>query len=157
MRSRIRKNTIVSLIILTLLLVQSPFVDSKSVGAINNLNTIKFAGDYNHPPYEYIDENGSFKGFNIDIINAIANEMDLKIEIIPMEWKDAVLALDNNEVDGIIGMSQNEERLAKYNFTSPTVINEQVIFARKDIVHINELDDLEGLRVAYQQNDYNNL
>lgn len=155
MRSRIRKNTIVSLIILTLLLVQSPFVDSKSVGAINNLNTIKFAGDYNHPPYEYIDENGSFKGFNIDIINAIANEMDLKIEIIPMEWKDAVLALDNNEVDGIIGMSQNEERLAKYNFTSPTVINEQVIFARKDIVHINELDDLEGLRVAYQQNDYN--
>ena len=155
MRSKTKKNIIVLLIVLTLISIQSLFIDSKNVYSDNSSKTIRFAGDHNHPPYEYIDENGNYKGYNVDIINAIANEMDLQIEIIPMEWNDAILALDRNEVEGIIGMSQNEERLEKYKFTLPTVVNEQVIFAAKDTVHINELEDLEGLKVAYQKNDYN--
>lgn len=155
MKSSYKKNIIIMLMLLTLILVQSLFDDNRNVSSINAQNVIRLAGDSNHPPYEYVDENGNFKGFNIDIINAIADAMDLNIEIIPMEWSNAVLALENNEIDGIIGMSQNEERLAKYRFTSPTIINEQVIFAGKDTVHINELEDLGGLKVAYQKNDYN--
>lgn len=138
-----------------MVLIQGLLAEGKSTYSNDYSKAIKLAGDHNHPPYEYIDDSGIFKGFNIDIINAIANEMGLKVEIIPMEWNDAIIALDNNEVDGIIGMSQNQERLEKYRFTSPTVINEQVIFTRKDTVHINELADLQGLRMAYQKNDYN--
>ena len=62
--------------------------------------------------------------------------MDLQIEIIPMEWNDAILTLDRNEVEGIIGMSQNEERLEKYKFTLPTVVNEQVIFLQRRTLYI---------------------
>lgn len=155
MKSRIERKKIVLFIILAMVLGQGLLAEGKSTDSKDYSKTIKLAGDHNHPPYEYIDDNGIFKGFNIDIINAIANEMDLKLEIIPMEWSDAILALDNNEVDGIIGMSQNQERLEKYRFISPTVINEQVIFTRKDTVHINELADLQGLKMAYQKNDYN--
>ena len=122
---------------------------------INSKKTYRFAGDYYHPPYEYVDNDESFKGFNIDIINAVAEVSELDIEIIPMEWKDAIESLDNKEIDGIIGMSKNEERMGKYKFVSPTVINNQVIFVRKDTVYINELKDLSGLKVAYQKNDYN--
>lgn len=155
MKSRTERKKIVLFIILAMVLGQGLLAEGKSTDSKDYSKTIKLAGDHNHPPYEYIDDNGIFKGFNIDIINAIANEMDLKLEIIPMEWSDAILALDNNEVDGIIGMSQNQERLEKYRFISPTVINEQVIFTRKDTVHINELADLQGLKMAYQKNDYN--
>ncbi|TCU77412.1 diguanylate cyclase (GGDEF)-like protein [Tissierella praeacuta] len=152
---RAKKNIKVLLMILALVFTHILFINIRNSYSIDNLKTIKFAGDYNHPPYEYIDENGTYKGYNIDIIKAIANEMGLDIEIIPMEWNDAILALDNKEVEGIIGISQNQERLSKYKFTSPTIINEQVIFVGKDIVHINELNDLKGLKVAYQRNDYN--
>lgn len=115
----------------------------------------KFAGDYNHPPYEYVDKNGRFTGFNVDIINAIADIMDIEVQIIPMSWDNAVWSLDNGEIDGIIGMSQNEERLKKYKFTSSTVLNEQVIFVHKDTIHITNIEELAGFKVAYQRGDYN--
>lgn len=154
-KTRIRKNIIISLIILTLIVLQSLLVENKNSAFSKDTKVIRLAGDYNHPPYEYVDENGIFKGYNVDIINAIAHATGLDMEIIPMGWDEAISALDNREVDGIIGMSQNEERLKKYKFISPTVINEQVIFVNKDIIHINNLEDLAGLRVAYQKNDLN--
>lgn len=115
----------------------------------------KFAADYNHPPYEYLDKSGKFVGFDVDIMNAIADVMNIEIQIIPMSWNDAVSALDNGEVDGIIGMSQNEERMKKYLFTSPTLLNEHVIFVRDETVHINNVEELSGVKVAYQKGDYN--
>ncbi|WP_353096157.1 EAL domain-containing protein [Tissierella praeacuta] len=155
MKSKIKRNIMVLLIILSMVSIQDLFIDSKNVYSDKDSITIKFAGDHNHPPYEYIDENGNYKGYNVDIIKAVADEMDLDIEIIPMAWNDAIIALDNKEIDGIIGMSQSKDRLEKYRFTSQTINNEQVIFTGKDTVHINELNDLVGLRVAYQKNDYN--
>lgn len=153
-----KKKLILPLIIL-LLFSSSLFISIYSIlmkeSNINNKKAYRFAGDYNHPPYEYVDNDKSFKGFNIDIINAIAEVSKLDIEIIPMEWKDAIEALDNKEIDGIIGMSKSEERMGKYKFVSPTVINNQVIFVRKDTVYINELKDLSGLKVSCQKNDYN--
>ncbi|MFA7533645.1 MAG: transporter substrate-binding domain-containing protein, partial [Tissierellaceae bacterium] len=115
----------------------------------------KFAGDLNYPPYEYVDKNGVFTGFNVDIMNAIGEATGLEFELTPMEWKDAVEALDNGEVDGLIGMAQNEERVSKYDFPKPSIVHEQVIFVRSDTVHINGVQDLEGEKVAYQKSDYN--
>ena len=152
MKLRAKKNLIIPLIILLLISIHGLLVAVKS---IDSKKVYKFAGDCNHPPYEYVDCDGDYKGFNIDIMNAISNVKGLDIEIIPMEWGDAILSLDNKEIDGIIGMSQNDERLKKYSFTSPTVINKQVIFAHNNTVYINELKDLVGLKVAYQKNDYN--
>ena len=127
---------------------------------LNNLNegnnkVYRFAGDYNHPPYEYVDKNGRFTGFNVDIINAIAEIMNIDVQIIPMSWDNAVWSLDNGEIHGIIGMSQNEDRLKRYKFTSNTVLNEQVIFVHKDTVHVSSIEELAGFRVAYQRGDYN--
>ncbi|NLV89484.1 MAG: EAL domain-containing protein, partial [Tissierellia bacterium] len=127
---------------------------------LNNLNegnnkVYRFAGDYNHPPYEYVDKNGRFTGFNVDIINAIAEIMNIDVQIIPMSWDNAVWSLDTGEVDGIIGMAQNDSRLERYRFTSHTLLNEQVIFVHKDTVHVSSIEELAGFRVAYQRGDYN--
>lgn len=148
------KGTITILVII-LFSIHGLFLDGICAENMDVKKTYKFAGDFNHPPYEYVDVDGQYKGFNVDIMKAIANAMALDIEIVPMEWKDAITALDSNQVHGIIGMSQSPERLEKYQFITPTVINNQVIFVSKDTVHINELEDLAGLKVAYQKNDYN--
>ena len=73
--------------------------------------------------------------------------MDIEVQIIPMSWDNAVWSLDNGEIDGIIGMSQNEERLKKYKFTSSTVLNEQVIFVHKDTIHITNIEELAGFEL----------
>lgn len=150
-----KKSKLILLTLFILIILQCQLTYGGSMHSNPNTKVLKFAGDYNHPPYEYEDGEGNFKGFNIDIMNAIAHVTGIDIEILPMKWKDAVESLVNNEVDGIIGMAQNDTRLKSFKFISPTVINEQVIFVNKDIVHINDLEDLSGLRVAYQKDDYN--
>ncbi|MFA5576248.1 MAG: EAL domain-containing protein [Tissierellaceae bacterium] len=59
------------------------------------------------------------------------------------------------DFDGALGMAQNPERNKEYRFTIPTIEKEQVIFANRDKVHIIDIEDLSGLRVAYQRGNYN--
>ncbi len=117
--------------------------------------TIRVAGDENHPPYEYTDEIGNYKGFNVDIINALSIELGIDIEFIPMKWRDAIEALEKREVDAIQGMSKTEERQKNFLFATPTVINSQSIFVMKETSIISSLEDLVGLRVAFQYGDIN--
>ena len=79
--------------------------------------------------------------------------MDIEIQLIPMRWADAIAALENGEIDGIQGMSKTEERKSKYIFTQSTVINSHAIFIMKDRENINGIEDLKGLRVAFQEKD----
>lgn len=111
------------------------------------------AGDLNYPPYEFIDTDYVYKGFNVDCIRAIADAQGFDVEIIPMTWADAMKALENGDVDAIQGMTKSPERVETYDFSKDLVINSQAIFVKKDQVQIMSLKDLEGKRVAHQRGD----
>lgn len=147
----------VRILLLSLILVMAGIFGYYSLRkkATNSQKKIKLriAGDYNFRPYEYINDKGEFTGFNVDIMKAIAKAMDIEIELIPMTWADAVLALENGEVDAIQGMSKTEERSKKYAFTQSTVLNTHSIFVAKESTGVSGIEDLEGLRVAYQEKD----
>lgn len=116
-------------------------------------NIIKVAGDNNYPPYEYVDDNGNFKGFNVDIIRAVAIELGWDIELIPVSWESATSMLKNKEVNLVQGMTVTEEREVLFDFTQEIVINSQNIFVLEGITYINELSDLEGKTVSIQAED----
>ena len=116
---------------------------------------IRIAGDNNFPPYEFLDGKGEYRGFNIDIMKAIEEAMDIEIEIIPMRWADAVSALETGQIDAIQGMSKISSREGKYKFTQATVVNSSGIFIRKDNDYIEGIEDLKGARIAYQIGDIN--
>lgn len=115
--------------------------------------TIRVAGDENYPPYEFTDRNGVYKGFNVDIMRAIARTAGMKIEIIPMRWKDAVEALEKNKIDVIQGMTKSAIRDKKFNFSKPILRNSQAIFVMKDTNNVSELQDLAGHTVSTQADD----
>lgn len=142
-------------IIILILVFFSVYTFPVNATTENDGEVYRFVANRNFPPYEFIDSKGEFVGFNVDIINAISQVTGIDIEIIPMEWKDALESLEGNTADGIIGMAKDEERMSKYNFTSPTLIQEHVIFVNKDTLHITFLEDLVGQRVAYQKGNYN--
>lgn len=153
------KKTIIPIIII-LAIVGLFFVHINSGREMKLINThssnklkIRVAGDNNFAPYEFIDERGNYSGFNVDIMKAIADVMDVEIELIPMTWSDAIDALTSGEVDAIQGMSKTEVRSSTYAFTQPTIINYHAIISLKDNEYINSIDDLEGKRVAYQKGD----
>jgi PAS domain S-box-containing protein len=115
--------------------------------------TIKIAGDVTYPPYEFVDENGLYKGFNVDIMRAVSIELGIDIEIVPMKWNEALKALQEEEVDVIQGMTRSSIREEKFSFSDPLIVNSQVIFVRKDTTGILSLKDLSGSRVSLQSGD----
>ncbi len=114
---------------------------------------LRIAGDNNYPPYEFIDEYGNYRGFNVDMMRAISIELGIEIELMPMSWQEAMEALESGEVDAVQGMTKSEAREKKFDFSLPLITNSQAIFVLKDTNYISDLKDLSGKKVSFQQGD----
>ena len=112
------------------------------------------AGDDNFPPYEFVDIiDGSkvYRGFNVDILKAVALSTGYEIRFRPMPWAAAVKALETGEVHAVGGMKYNSERDKLYDFSEAYIVNSLAIFVRKNMQAIASIEDLSGRRVAVQK------
>ncbi|MEW6229685.1 MAG: transporter substrate-binding domain-containing protein, partial [Bacillota bacterium] len=123
------------------------------VAAGGDTSVVRIAGDNCFPPYEFLSETGIFRGFNVDLMHAVAIELGLNIELVPMPWSQVRAALEQGKVDAIQGMKYSLERDRIYDFSMPYLTSSQSIFVRRDCVDISELADLKGRRVAVQRGD----
>lgn len=139
--------------IITYLLFVVFFFNQKVYAYPNENKTLDVVGDNNYPPYEFIDESGNYRGFNLDIIRALAIELGLEVRLIPSNWDDAILMLKNGNVDIIQGMNVTNERKRFFDFTEPILTNSRNIFVLSSCSNISELSDLKGKKVAIQSDD----
>ncbi|WMM24869.1 transporter substrate-binding domain-containing protein [Tissierella sp. MB52-C2] len=137
------------ILLLAILLV----ISSKSL-CINDDEIIIIGGEKNYPPFEYLDEDGEYRGFNVDLMKALSLEVGVEIKLVPMDWVDAHVALQNGSIDAIQGMNYNDARLAMYDFSNEYLKNSLVCFVRKDETKILGVDSLIGRRVAVQRSDF---
>ncbi len=147
----ILKKIIISILAFTIFL--SPIIAHAAEEKAIADRIIRIGGDNNYPPYEFVDQNGNYKGFNVDIMRAVAIELGIDIELIPMSWETAIYSLRQGEVDAIQGMTETSLREEMFDFTKELVINSQNIFVMKNTTHIAGLEDLSGVRVAFQAGD----
>ncbi|PAB58731.1 hypothetical protein CCE28_13760 [Anaeromicrobium sediminis] len=115
--------------------------------------TIVIGGDNNFPPFEYVDKNGVAKGFNVDLIRAIAIEMGLDVEIKLEPWFKTMVNLNSDQIHAIEGMKYSEDRDLLYDFSEPYLQSSQTMFVNVENTYIVHLQDLRGQRVAIQKND----
>lgn len=116
---------------------------------------VTVAGDISLPPYEFVDQDGEYSGFNVDVMRAIALELGFEVTIVPMNWEDAQVALQNGEVDAIQGMRRLEVREWLYDFTEPYFENNYAIFSQNGS-GINSTNDLHGKTITSIQGDASN-
>lgn len=121
--------------------------------AYSEPSSLKVGGDIYYPPYEYLDENGVYKGFNVDITNAISLELGIDMELEPMDWNMAMEKLRSGELDALQGVLRSDVREEYFDFSEEFLENSQVIFVKSDNQFIKELDDLIGMTVAVQDDD----
>lgn len=110
--------------------------------------SIKIAADNHLPPYSYVNDNGIFKGFYLDIIRAIAIETGIDIELHPMPWHEIITDLMiTKEIDAVLGpnIKANKKILTH---SDPILTSYQSIFVRKDNKYIVNLEDLRNAKVA---------
>ena len=115
--------------------------------------TYRVAGDKQFPPYEYVDSDGVFKGFNVDLLTAISLVTDTDFEFIPMNWEVAYNSIHTGQADIIQGMKESEERKGKFLFTDSLLMNSQSIFVLNSNRNITNNRDLVGKVVALNKED----
>ncbi len=103
-------------------------------------------------PFEMMDEDGTtIIGFDVDLINAIAEDQGMTVQMQNMEFDGLVMAVQNGSLDAAIaGMSITEERKAQVAFTEPYYDAGLNIAVAADNTDINSEEDLTGKRVASQ-------
>lgn len=147
----LKRKTIISVLLFSIFIFSNVYHGLEEKNLIDEV--IKIGGDNNYPPYEFVDKSGNYKGFNVDIMRAVAIELGIEIELIPMSWERAIYSLKQGKIDAIQGMTITPLREEMFDFTQELVTNSQNIFVMKNTSHITDLEDLAGVKVSFQTGD----
>ncbi|EMF45218.1 glutamine ABC transporter, periplasmic glutamine-binding protein (glnH) [Planococcus halocryophilus Or1] len=108
---------------------------------------VAFEGTY--PPFNFIDDNDEFQGFDVDISNEIAERLGVEANFIATKWDGLIGGLKADKFDIIISqMTVTEERKKSVDFTDPYVISGSVLITREDTDDITKLEDIKGKKVG---------
>ncbi len=156
MVSTMKNKFLIGLLVTVILLIgfasPSP-LEKHIVPQLSETRILKVAGDNNFPPYEYVDENGNYTGFNVDIMRAIALQSGVELQFYPMNWHEACEKLKLGEIDVIEGMKITKDRELYYDFSREYLENSQSIFVSTHNDKIDIFQSLSGSKVAVQQGD----
>lgn len=118
----------------------------------NSQRKVKVGGDFDYKPFSYLDENGEAKGFDIDIIKAIALKNNFDIEFHLIKWNEALESLEKGEIDILVSILFTESRKEIFDFTIPHTEEFYAIFVR-DNSTIHEISDLSGKSIVSLKGD----
>ena len=102
------------------------------------------------PPFEYINpETNQLTGYEVDLMNAIAQKLGITVKWESMQFDSIVAAVKNKEVDlGVSGFSIFPDRLNEVAMTMPHIVTQVQLIMLKDkaeklgITEFGSLSDL---------------
>jgi len=108
-------------------------------------------GAYENYPKIFTDDNDEVAGLFSDILEYIATKENWRIEYVSGSFDDGLNNLENGNIDIMVDVAYSEERAAKFDFTSQSVIGSWgVVYVRKDS-QINSFSDLDNKKIGILQ------
>nr|WP_047045231.1 ABC transporter substrate-binding protein [Vibrio mexicanus] len=112
--------------------------------------TVRFGIEGAYPPFSWTEADGSLKGFDVDMANALCEEMKVECKIVPQDWDGIIPSLLARKYDAIIAaMSITEERKKRVDFTGKYALIPNNFIAKKG-ANI-DFDNLDGVKVGVQR------
>lgn len=130
-----------------------------SDGVKSKVDEIKARGELivglsaDYPPYEsheIINGEDKIVGFDIDLAQAIADELGVKLNIVDTSFNGLIPMLQSNKIDVIIsGMTATEEREKSVDFSDIYFSGKNLVLVKKDS-DVATIDDLKDKLIAVQ-------
>ena len=118
---------------------------------INEERTTLTGGfDAGFPPYGYMDDNGEYVGFDLDLAQEVCNRNGWELIKQPIDWAAKDMELSSGTIDCIWNGFTINGRENDYTWSVPYVNNKQVIVVRADS-DIKDQAGLAGKIVGVQQ------
>lgn len=105
-------------------------------------------------PFEMMDKNGEFIGYDIDVGNALAEALGVPVEFRQFEFAGLIPALQAGEIDILIsGMSITGKRALSVSFSDPYFETGQILMVPKSDTTTTSWKDLDkkGKKIATPQ------
>ena len=116
-------------------------------GVEDGVFTVGFDAEY--PPYGYMDENGEYTGFDLELAQAVCDLEGWELEKKPINWDSKDMELNSGSIDCIWNGFTMNGREDDYTFSVSYVDNSQVIVVAEGS-GIESLSDLAGKVVGVQ-------
>lgn len=110
--------------------------------------TVGFDAEF--PPYGYMDENGEYVGFDLDLAKEVCSRNGWEFQAQPIDWDSKDMELNSGSIDCIWNGFTMQGREDAYTWSAPYVDNSQVFVVPAD-AGIAAQADLAGKVVGVQK------
>lgn len=110
--------------------------------------TVGFDAEF--PPYGYMDENGDYTGFDLELAAEVCARNNWELVKQPIDWDSKDMELSSGSIDCIWNGFTINGREAEYTWSVPYVDNSQVFVVKAD-AGISAQADLAGKLVGVQK------
>ncbi len=113
--------------------------------------TLTVAVEPTFPPFEFQSASGELQGFDIDLMNAIAQSADFQVKYQNMPFAGMIPALQTQTVDAAVAaMTITAERAKIISFSRPYFKSGLAIATRTDNQNITNFDSLKNKIIGVQ-------
>jgi len=128
--------------------------DSKASGTslqdVEDAGTLVVGTEGTYPPFTFHEGgNGDLTGYDVEVAEAVAEELGVDVEFEETQWDAIFAGLDAGRFDMIANqVSITPERQEDYVFSTPYTYSKGVIVVNEGDTSISSFDDLDGKTTA---------
>nr|WP_084671058.1 amino acid ABC transporter substrate-binding protein [Halomonas ilicicola] len=110
--------------------------------------TLKVGMSGGYFPFTFVEQD-TLKGFEVDVMNAVAERLGVEVEYITANFSGLFGMLESGRIDTIANqITITDERQKKYAFTQPYVYDGAQVVVKRGNEGIEGVEDLRGKTVA---------
>ncbi|MGJ8570100.1 MAG: amino acid ABC transporter substrate-binding protein [Hoeflea sp.] len=120
-----------------------------SIASAQDADTLRVGMSGGYFPFTFVQQD-KLQGFEVDVMNAVAEETGMKVEFVTMSFSGLIGALNAGRIDTVANqITITSEREAAFVFTQPYVYDgAQVVVKKGNEDTITGPEDLRGRTVA---------
>ncbi|MGL5260721.1 MAG: transporter substrate-binding domain-containing protein [Lachnospiraceae bacterium] len=130
--------------------VEEQMEETQAVSSEADRTTFVVGFDAEFPPYGFMDDDGNYVGFDLNLAQEVCNRLGWTLEKQPIDWDAKDMELSSGAIDCIWNGFTINGREDSYTWSVPYVDNSQVFVVLADS-GIKTLADLEGKVIGVQK------